>query len=94
VLLHGWPQTGWCWRRVVDDLARDHTVVVPDLHGYGASDKARTGMDKRTMAADVAALCDDQDQVRGRAIEGCGHFVPEEAAGELTGELRTFLSGA
>ncbi len=56
VLLHGWPQTGWCWRRVVDDLARDHTVIVPDLRGYGASDKARTGMDKRTMAADLSAL--------------------------------------
>lgn len=56
VLLHGWPQTGHCWRRVVDELARRHTVVVPDLRGYGRSDKARTGMDKRTMAADCSAL--------------------------------------
>ena len=56
VLLHGWPQTGHCWRRVAADLAADHTVVVPDLRGYGATDKARTGMDKRTMAADCSAL--------------------------------------
>ena len=56
VLLHGWPQTGYCWRRVVGELARDHTVVVPDLRGYGHSDKARTGMDKRTMAADCSEL--------------------------------------
>lgn len=56
VLLHGWPQTGHCWRRVADDLADDHTVIVPDLRGYGASDKARTGMDKRTMAADCSEL--------------------------------------
>ena len=56
VLLHGWPQTGHCWHRVADELATDHTVVVPDLRGYGRSDKARTGMDKRTMAADCSEL--------------------------------------
>ena len=31
VLLHGWPQTGHCWRRVAEDLDDDHTVIVPDL---------------------------------------------------------------
>jgi haloacetate dehalogenase len=56
VLLHGWPQTGYCWRSVVEPLAADHTVLVPDLRGYGASDKAAGGFDKRTMAADVSAL--------------------------------------
>jgi hypothetical protein len=34
VLLHGWPQTGYAWRHVADDLAADHTVIVPDLRGY------------------------------------------------------------
>jgi haloacetate dehalogenase len=56
VLLHGWPQTGHCWRHVAGPLAADHTVIVPDLRGYGASDKPTGGFDKRTMAADVAAL--------------------------------------
>ncbi|PRX50445.1 pimeloyl-ACP methyl ester carboxylesterase [Prauserella shujinwangii] len=56
VLLHGWPQTGYCWRKLIEPLAREHTVVVPDLRGYGLSDKPRTGYDKRTMAADVAEL--------------------------------------
>ncbi|RBM19158.1 alpha/beta hydrolase [Prauserella sp. PE36] len=58
VLLHGWPQTGHCWRKVVEPLAREHTVLVPDLRGYGLTDKPREGYDKRTMAADVAALID------------------------------------
>lgn len=56
VLLHGWPQTSHCWRLVIDELARTHTVIAPDLRGYGRTDKPRTGYDKRTMAADVAAL--------------------------------------
>jgi len=60
VLLHGFPQTHLMWRHVAADLAADHTVICPDLRGYGASDKpAETGPDtysKRTMAADTVAL--------------------------------------
>ena len=59
VLLHGFPQTGAMWRHVAADLAADHTVLCPDLRGYGDSDKpAEAGPDtysKRTMAADVVA---------------------------------------
>ncbi|WP_431962225.1 alpha/beta fold hydrolase [Actinacidiphila sp. bgisy160] len=60
VLLHGFPQTHLMWRHVAADLAADHTVICPDLRGYGASDKpAAVGpatYAKRTMAADVVAL--------------------------------------
>ena len=56
VLLHGWPQTWYCWREVIAPLAAAHTVLAPDLRGYGQSDKPPAGYDKRTMAADVRAL--------------------------------------
>ncbi|MGA5823359.1 alpha/beta fold hydrolase [Kitasatospora sp. NPDC094028] len=61
VLLHGFPQTHLMWRHVAVDLAADHTVICPDLRGYGASDKPAATVDglayaKRTMAADVVAL--------------------------------------
>lgn len=56
VLLHGWPQTSHCWRHVIGPLSETHTVIAPDLRGYGLSDKAATGYDKRTMAADIRAL--------------------------------------
>ncbi|WP_203897320.1 alpha/beta fold hydrolase [Virgisporangium aliadipatigenens] len=60
VLLHGFPQTHLMWRLVATELATDHTVIVPDLRGYGASDKP-AGDDpdayaKRTMAADVVTV--------------------------------------
>ncbi|MFJ6079811.1 alpha/beta fold hydrolase [Streptomyces sp. NPDC092369] len=56
VLLHGWPQTSLCWRPVLGELAATHTVVTPDLRGYGLSDKPAAGYDKRRMAADIAEL--------------------------------------
>jgi len=60
VLLHGFPQTHVMWRHVAADLATDHTVICPDLRGYGESDKPAEADEhtyaKRTMAADVVAL--------------------------------------
>jgi haloacetate dehalogenase len=60
VLLHGFPQTHFMWRDVAARLAADHTVICPDLRGYGASDKpeARDAdtYAKRTMAADIVTL--------------------------------------
>jgi pimeloyl-ACP methyl ester carboxylesterase len=60
VLLHGFPQTHLMWRHVAADLAADHTVICPDLRGYGASDKpADVGGQtyaKRAMAADIVAV--------------------------------------
>jgi pimeloyl-ACP methyl ester carboxylesterase len=62
VLLHGFPQTHLMWRHVAPVLAEHHTVVCPDLRGYGASSKPdAVGPDtysKRTMAADVVGLAD------------------------------------
>ncbi len=60
VLLHGFPQTHLMWRHVAADLAADHTVIVPDLRGYGDSDKpadaAPDTYSKRRMAADIVSV--------------------------------------
>lgn len=60
VLLHGFPQTHLMWRHVAGELAADHTVIVPDLRGYGASDKPVDAdgqtYSKRTMAGEVIAV--------------------------------------
>ncbi len=39
VLLHGWPTSSYLWRKVVEPLADTRTVIVPDLAGFGQSDK-------------------------------------------------------
>ena len=56
LLLHGYPQTGQMWRKIVPDLLKEFTVVCPDLRGYGDSEKPRDGYDKRNMAKDIAEL--------------------------------------
>jgi haloacetate dehalogenase len=61
LLLHGYPQTHLMWRKVVPLLAERFTLVVPDLRGYGDSDKPAGGADhagysKRTMAQDQVEL--------------------------------------
>jgi haloacetate dehalogenase len=61
LLLHGYPQTHMMWGQVADDLARDFTVIAPDLRGYGGSTAPPDADDhssysKRAMARDAVAL--------------------------------------
>jgi pimeloyl-ACP methyl ester carboxylesterase len=42
LLLHGFPETHMMWAKVAPDLARDFTVIAPDLRGYGGSSKPAT----------------------------------------------------
>jgi len=59
VLLHGWPQTWYEWRRVMPALAQHFRVVAPDLRGLGDSSRPPGGYDKRTMAEDIWRLLSD-----------------------------------
>ena len=61
LLLHGYPQTGYMWHKIAPALASQFSVVIPDLRGYGDSDKPETDANhspysKRAMAADMMAL--------------------------------------
>ena len=61
LLLHGHPRTHMTWHRVAPLLARTHTVMCPDLRGYGESSKPPVTADhapysKRAMAGDCLAL--------------------------------------
>ena len=57
LLLHGYPQTHVIWHKVAPELAKTHTVVVPDLRGYGdsgkpPSDSTHAAYSKRAMGED------------------------------------------
>jgi len=56
VLLHGWPQTWYEWRKIIPALAERYRVIAPDMRGLGDSSRPATGYDKRTVAADIYQL--------------------------------------
>jgi haloacetate dehalogenase len=61
LLLHGFPQTHYCWRGIVPRLAERHTVVATDLRGYGATSAPAggpkgEGFTKRELADDLIEL--------------------------------------
>ena len=61
LLLHGHPRTHATWHRVAPLLAKRHTVVCPDLRGFGQSSKPadtfdHVGLSKRAKARDCVAL--------------------------------------
>ena len=61
LLLHGYPETHAMWHAVAPSLARDYTVVCPDLRGYGDSSKPaglpdHSNYSKRAMAKDMAEV--------------------------------------
>jgi len=56
VLLHGWPETWYAWHKVMPALAKNYTVIAPDLRGLGDSSKPLTGYDGKTLAEDIHQL--------------------------------------
>lgn len=61
LLLHGYPQNHVMWHLVAPELARDFTVVCPDMRGYGGSEKPASvpefeNYSKRVMAKDMAEV--------------------------------------
>jgi haloacetate dehalogenase len=61
LLLHGFPQTHYCWHQVAPPLTRDNTVAVCDLKGYGESRSAPAGLSgegysNRDRAAELVEL--------------------------------------
>src|SRR5467141_5330041 len=58
VLIHGFGTTGDMWSPMAAALAKDHTVVVPDLRGMGLSSHPAGGYDKWTQAGDIRAVLD------------------------------------
>ena len=75
VLLHGYTQTGHMWMPIISQLARQHTVIVPDLRGAGASEKPTSGYDKKTMSQNIHALVQSLGFNRAVIIHDIGLMV-------------------
>ena len=72
VLLHGYAQTSHMWRPLIAKLADRHTVIAPDLRGFGQSAAPADGYAKKAMAQDVHALVKSLKYDRIRLV---GHDI-------------------
>jgi pimeloyl-ACP methyl ester carboxylesterase len=66
VLLHGWPQHHYMWRRVIPLLEDRFRIIAPDLRGFGWSDAPDSSYAKQELADDVLALLDALELERVR----------------------------
>src|ERR1700675_824200 len=88
VLLHGYAETSHMWLPLIAELAKNHTVVAPDLRGAGQSSKPASGYTKVAMAQDIHALARslgyERIQIVGHDI---GLMVAYAYAAQYPGEV-------
>jgi pimeloyl-ACP methyl ester carboxylesterase len=72
VLLHGYAETSHMWRPLIEKLADKHTVIAPDLRGFGESSAPPDGYGKAAMAQDIRALVQSLKYDRIRLV---GHDI-------------------
>lgn len=56
LLIPGWPQNWYAWRKIMPTLAERFTVIAADPRGTGLSDKPNKGYDSATQAHDMFSM--------------------------------------
>ena len=73
VFLHGIPTWSFLWRQITPPLEGEFRTIVPDLVGYGSSDR-RDGFD-RSIRAQEAALADLIDALSLETVSIVAHDI-------------------
>jgi pimeloyl-ACP methyl ester carboxylesterase len=68
VMLHGWPQHWYEWRKLIGPLGERYRVICPDLRGLGWTDAPPNGYEKERLADDVLAVLDALELGRVRLV--------------------------
>jgi pimeloyl-ACP methyl ester carboxylesterase len=92
VLLHGYGETGDMWQPLAEKLAKDHTVIVPDLRGMGQSARPAAGYDKKTQGHDIAGVLDALKIDRADLVtHDIGNMVGYALAAEYPRRITRFV---
>ena len=78
VLLHGYTQTSHMWLPLISKLADKHTVIAPDLRGFGQSSAPADGYTKAAMAQDIHALVKSLNYIGLMVAYGYAAQYPNE----------------
>jgi len=88
VLLHGFAETSHMWLRLMAKLADKHTVIAPDLRGFGQSSAPEDGYTKKAMAQDIRALLKSLNYDHIRLVgHDIGLMVAYAYAAQYPGEV-------
>ena len=88
VLLHGFAETSHMWRPLIAKLSDKHTVIAPDLRGFGQSSAPEGGYTKKAMAQDIHALVKSLKYDRIRLVgHDIGLMVAYAYAAQYPGEV-------
>jgi pimeloyl-ACP methyl ester carboxylesterase len=58
ILLHGYPETGEAFAPAIASLGARYRLIIPDLRGFGRSQRPAGGYDTKTVASDIKLLAD------------------------------------
>jgi pimeloyl-ACP methyl ester carboxylesterase len=88
LLLHGYAETSHMWLPLIAKLMGNHTVIAPDLRGFGQSAAPPGGYTKRQMAQDVHALMVKLGYPKVRVVgHDIGLMVAYAYAAQYPGEV-------
>ncbi|HMD54688.1 MAG TPA: alpha/beta hydrolase [Phycisphaerae bacterium] len=93
VLLHGYAQTSHMWLPFITHLQSSHTVIAPDLRGFGDSQRPPGGYDKKTMAKDIHGLIHQLGYQQPVVVVGhdIGLMVAYAYAAQYPGEVNKLV---
>jgi pimeloyl-ACP methyl ester carboxylesterase len=82
VMVHGWPESSYCWTRVAEALPARFRVIAPDLRGLGDSERTpeREAYHKNELARDMLTVLEEL------GIEQC-HLVGHDWGGAVAQEM-------
>jgi pimeloyl-ACP methyl ester carboxylesterase len=90
LLLHGWPEFWLTWKPVMTRLAHRFSLIVPDLRGFGDSDKPSGPFGPEDHARDMLAILSELGiekvgavghDVGGAVMTALARMAPERLSG-------------
>jgi pimeloyl-ACP methyl ester carboxylesterase len=68
ILIHGFPENWYMWRKLIPELARHYRVIAVDTRGAGWTDAPSGGYGKEAIADEIAAFMDAVGAPRARVM--------------------------